>query len=117
MMRISPVMAGTVRNNIRFSALRTEEDVKRREKAILKDPSVLLKLPRVTLSDTDNRNLIARSKQGDEAAKQQLLEAHIPLVMYAVQRHIKQGNYVPPDMLFEDLVQHGIIALEKAIML
>jgi len=62
-----------------------------------------------TLSQTEMDSLLLRSKNGDEKARQQLIEGNLRLVLSVIQRFDKRGEC--PD----DLFQVGCIGLMKAI--
>ena len=62
-----------------------------------------------TLSQTEMDSLLLRSKNGDEQARQQLIEGNLRLVLSVIQRFDKRGEN--PD----DLFQVGCIGLMKAI--
>ena len=62
-----------------------------------------------TLSQTEMDSLLLRSKNGDEQARQQLIEGNLRLVLSVIQRFDKRGEC--PD----DLFQVGCIGLMKAI--
>ena len=62
-----------------------------------------------TLSQTEMDSLLLRSKNGDEQARQQLIEGNLRLVLSVIQRFDKRGEC--PD----DLFQVGGIGLMKAI--
>ena len=62
-----------------------------------------------TLSQTEMDSLLLRSKNGDEQARQQLIEGNLRLVLSVIQRFDKRGE--SPD----DLFQVGCIGLIKAI--
>ena len=62
-----------------------------------------------TLSQTEMDSLLLRSKNGDEQARQQLIEGNLRLVLSVIQRFEKRGEC--PD----DLFQVGCIGLIKAI--
>ena len=53
--------------------------------------------------------LAERISQGDEAAKNELIEANLRLVVSIAKRHIGNG------MLFLDLIQEGNLGLMKAV--
>ena len=61
------------------------------------------------LSQEEMEQLLHRSKQGDEAARQELIEGNLRLVLSVIQRFDKRGE--SPD----DLFQVGCIGLIKAI--
>ena len=61
------------------------------------------------LSQKEMDALLHRSKAGDEAARQQLIEGNLRLVLSVIQRFEKRGE--SPD----DLFQVGCIGLIKAI--
>jgi len=61
------------------------------------------------LSQKDMDNLLLRAKDGDEAARQALIEGNLRLVLSVIQRFDKRGEN--PD----DLFQVGCIGLIKAI--
>ena len=62
-----------------------------------------------TLSQTEMDSLLLRSRNGDEQARQQLIEGNLRLVLSVIQRFEKRGEC--PD----DLFQVGCIGLMKAI--
>ena len=62
-----------------------------------------------TLSQMEMDSLLLRSKNGDEQARQQLIEGNLRLVLSVIQRFDKRGEC--PD----DLFQVGCIGLMKAI--
>ena len=62
-----------------------------------------------TLSQTEMDSLLLRSKNGDEQARQQLIEGNLRLVLSVIQRFDKRGEC--PD----DLFQVGCIGLMKAV--
>ena len=62
-----------------------------------------------TLSQTEMDSLLLRSRQGDEDARQKLIEGNLRLVLSVIQRFDKRGEC--PD----DLFQVGCIGLMKAI--
>ena len=61
------------------------------------------------LSQTETDMLLRRAKEGDEAARQKLIEGNLRLVLAVIQRFDKRGEC--PD----DLFQVGCIGLMKAI--
>ena len=61
------------------------------------------------LSQKEMDQLLRRSKQGDEGARQELIEGNLRLVLSVIQRFDKRGE--SPD----DLFQVGCIGLIKAI--
>ena len=61
------------------------------------------------LSQTETDMLLRRVKEGDEAARQKLIEGNLRLVLAVIQRFDKRGEC--PD----DLFQVGCIGLIKAI--
>ena len=61
------------------------------------------------LSQTETDMLLRRAKEGDEAARQKLIEGNLRLVLSVIQRFDKRGE--SPD----DLFQVGCIGLIKAI--
>ena len=61
------------------------------------------------LSQEEMEQLLRRSKQGDEVARQELIEGNLRLVLSVIQRFDKRGE--SPD----DLFQVGCIGLIKAI--
>ena len=61
------------------------------------------------LSQKEMDQLLRRSKQGDEDARQELIEGNLRLVLSVIQRFDKRGE--SPD----DLFQVGCIGLIKAI--
>ena len=62
-----------------------------------------------TLSQTEMDMLLCRAKEGDKAAREQLIESNLRLVLSVIQRFDKRGE--APD----DLFQVGCIGLIKAI--
>ncbi len=65
---------------------------------------------RVPLLSTDDEiELARRMQEGDEAAKQQLSEANLRLVVSIAKRYVGRG------MLFLDLIQEGNLGLMKAV--
>ena len=62
-----------------------------------------------TLSQTEMDSLLLRSRNGDEQARQKLIEGNLRLVLSVIQRFDKRGEC--PD----DLFQVGCIGLMKAI--
>ncbi len=62
-----------------------------------------------TLTQAEMDALLARSAQGDEQARQELIEGNLRLVLSVIQRFDKRGE--SPD----DLFQVGCIGLMKAI--
>ena len=62
-----------------------------------------------TLSQTEMDSLLLRSRNGDEQARQKLIEGNLRLVLSVIQRFEKRGEC--PD----DLFQVGCIGLMKAI--
>ena len=61
------------------------------------------------LSQEETDSLLRRSRQGDEGARQMLIEGNLRLVLSVIQRFDKRGE--SPD----DLFQVGCIGLMKAI--
>ena len=61
------------------------------------------------LSQVEMDMLLARAKEGDQRAKDQLIEGNLRLVLSVIQRFAGRGE--PPD----DLFQVGCIGLMKAI--
>ncbi len=61
------------------------------------------------LSQTETEMLLRRAKEGDESARQKLIEGNLRLVLSVIQRFDKRGE--SPD----DLFQVGCIGLIKAI--
>lgn len=61
------------------------------------------------LSQEETDSLLRRSRQGDEQARQTLIEGNLRLVLSVIQRFDKRGE--SPD----DLFQVGCIGLIKAI--
>ena len=61
------------------------------------------------LTQTETEMLLRRVKEGDEAARQKLIEGNLRLVLAVIQRFDKRGEC--PD----DLFQVGCIGLMKAI--
>jgi len=61
------------------------------------------------LSAAEEIDLCTRAKRGDEAARQEMMEANIRLVMSVARR------YNARSMTYEDIVQEGIIGLLEAI--
>ena len=61
------------------------------------------------LTQTETEMLLRRVKEGDEAARQKLIEGNLRLVLSVIQRFDKRGEC--PD----DLFQVGCIGLMKAI--
>ena len=61
------------------------------------------------LSQTETDMLLRRAREGDEAARQKLIEGNLRLVLAVIQRFDKRGEC--PD----DLFQVGCIGLMKAI--
>ena len=61
------------------------------------------------LSQTEMETLLRRAKEGDDAARQKLIEGNLRLVLSVIQRFDKRGE--SPD----DLFQVGCIGLIKAI--
>ena len=61
------------------------------------------------LSQEETDSLLRRSRQGDEGARQMLIEGNLRLVLSVIQRFDKRGE--SPD----DLFQVGCIGLIKAI--
>ena len=61
------------------------------------------------LSQTETEALLRRAKEGDESARQKLIEGNLRLVLAVIQRFDKRGEC--PD----DLFQVGCIGLMKAI--
>jgi len=62
-----------------------------------------------TLTQVEMETLLLRAQQGDEAARQKLIEGNLRLVLSVIQRFDKRGE--SPD----DLFQVGCIGLMKAI--
>ena len=62
-----------------------------------------------TLTHTEMDALLRRAKEGDEAAREKLIEGNLRLVLSVIQRFDKRGEN--PD----DLFQVGCIGLLKAI--
>ena len=62
-----------------------------------------------TLTHTEMTELLRRSREGDEAAREKLIEGNLRLVLSVIQRFDKRGEN--PD----DLFQVGCIGLLKAI--
>lgn len=65
------------------------------------------KLP--VLSNAKMRELLARMKKGDKAAREELTQGNLRLVLSVIQRFNNRGEYV------DDLFQVGCIGLMKAI--
>ena len=63
----------------------------------------------ITLSPTQMDALLIKAKNGDDLARQQLVEGNLRLVLSVIQRFEKRGEN--PD----DLFQVGCIGLMKAI--
>ena len=61
------------------------------------------------LTQTETEMLLRRAREGDEAARQKLIEGNLRLVLAVIQRFDKRGEC--PD----DLFQVGCIGLMKAI--
>ena len=62
-----------------------------------------------TLKNEEMVELLKRSQQGDEAARQQLIEGNLRLVLSVIQKFLSRGEN--PD----DLFQVGCVGLLKAI--
>ncbi len=65
------------------------------------------KLP--VLKNEETRQLLLRTKQGDTAAREQLIQGNLRLVLSIIQRFVNRGENV------DDLFQVGCIGLIKAI--
>ncbi|GAW30996.1 sporulation sigma factor SigG [Carboxydocella sp. JDF658] len=65
------------------------------------------KLP--VLTNEQMRQLFAAMQQGDQAAREKLIEGNLRLVLSVIQRFVNRGEYV------DDLFQVGCIGLMKAI--
>lgn len=65
------------------------------------------KLP--VLSNVKMRELLARMREGDRAARDQMVQGNLRLVLSVIQRFSNRGEYV------DDLFQVGCIGLMKAI--
>ena len=61
------------------------------------------------LTQEEMETLLVKSKNGDEAARQQLIEGNLRLVLSVIQRFEKRGECA------DDLFQVGCIGLIKAI--
>jgi len=61
------------------------------------------------LSETEEHELARRVQEGDEEAKQKMIEANLRLVIYLVKRYSNRGLPVP------DLVEEGNLGLIKAV--
>jgi len=61
------------------------------------------------LSETEEHKLARRVQEGDEEAKQKMIEANLRLVIYLVKRYSNRGLPVP------DLVEEGNLGLIKAV--
>ena len=69
-----------------------------------------MNLPRFPLlSETETKNLLKRSRQGDISARERLINCNLRLVFNMVQRFQNRGYEL------EDLFQIGTIGLMKAI--
>ena len=62
-----------------------------------------------TLSDEEKKELLARMKQGDKAARQALIDGNLRLVLSIIQRFNGRGENI------DDLFQVGCIGLIKAV--
>ncbi len=62
-----------------------------------------------TISDERKRELLVRSKSGDEAARQELIDGNLRLVLSIIQRFTNRREHL------DDLFQVGCIGLMKAI--
>ena len=70
----------------------------------------LKEIGKVPLLDADRELLLAqRMSEGDEAAKQELVEANLRLVVSIAKRYVGKG------MFFLDLIQEGNLGLMKAV--
>ncbi|MBQ3134366.1 MAG: RNA polymerase sporulation sigma factor SigG [Oscillospiraceae bacterium] len=61
------------------------------------------------LKSEETRQLLLRAKQGDSAAREQLIQGNLRLVLSIIQRFVNRGEHV------DDLFQVGCIGLIKAI--
>ncbi|MBE6637166.1 MAG: sigma-70 family RNA polymerase sigma factor [Ruminococcaceae bacterium] len=62
-----------------------------------------------TLSDEEKRDLLLKTKNGDTAARQQLIDGNLRLVLSIVQRFATRGENM------DDLFQVGCVGLIKAV--
>ena len=61
------------------------------------------------LTANDERELFARARAGDEAARERCVQANLRLVVRIARKHLGHG------MSFEDLIQEGNIGLLRAV--
>jgi len=88
------------------------EKVLAQEGLAIDDPvrMYLKEIGKVPLLDADRELLLAqRMSEGDEAAKQELVEANLRLVVSIAKRYVGKG------MFFLDLIQEGNLGLMKAV--
>ena len=90
----------------------TEEIEKLQESFAIDDPvrMYLKEIGRVPLlSAEDEKNYATRMKNGDENAKNKIVEANLRLVVSIAKKHVGKG------MAFLDLIQEGNLGLMKAV--
>lgn len=62
-----------------------------------------------SLSDDEKHDLLIKSKEGDKAARQKLIDGNLRLVLSIIQRFTNRGENL------DDLFQVGCIGLIKAV--
>ena len=90
----------------------TEEIEKMQEGLAVDDPvrMYLKEIGKVPLLDPDRELVLAkRMMQGDEKAKNEIVEANLRLVVSIAKKHVGKG------MAFLDLIQEGNLGLMKAV--
>ena len=107
-------------NSEKFAALESEveqmmspeEIVKRQESLAVDDPvrMYLKEIGKVPLLDPEREHELARKMmEGDEKAKNEIVEANLRLVVSIAKKHVGKG------MAFLDLIQEGNLGLMKAV--
>ncbi len=91
----------------------TSEDIEKMQEGLSIDDPVrmyLKEIGRVPLLDVEQEQILAQKmKEGDEKAKNKIVEANLRLVVSIAKKHLGKG------MAFLDLIQEGNLGLMKAV--